>query len=283
MTSPLRRPRVVATDLDGTLLRSDGTVSARTREVLEALDAAGTQVVFVTARPPRWLAEVGRLVGGHGVIICLGGACVYDVGTRQVVESRGFALPALRDVVRDLRAAVPGVSLAVEQVDGPVFDATFRHDEDMPDSWRGPVERALDAPVAKLLARAEALGQDELFEQVLDVVGDRALLAFSGAAGLAELLPPDVTKAGALAAWSASHGIGAHEVWAFGDMPNDLPMLNWAGTSYAVANAHPEVLTAATHVTASNDEDGVAVALERLLDGAGSTTTTSMSPERSGG
>lgn len=267
-------PRVVATDLDGTLLRSDGTVSDRTRDVLTALDEGGTHVVFVTARPPRWLGEVGRLVGGHGVIICLGGACVYDVGTRQVVESRGFAPLALRDVVRDLRAAVPGVALAVEQVEGPVFDPEFRHDEDMPDSWRGPVERALGAPVAKLLARTEDLGQDAFFERVLDAVGDRALLAFSGAEGLAELLPPDVTKAGALAAWCATHGIGAEEVWAFGDMPNDLPMLAWAGTSYAVANAHPEVLTAATRVTASNDDDGVALALERLLHGARPRPTT---------
>jgi len=268
VTGPPLAPRVVATDLDGTLLRSDGTVSDRTRRVLTALDEAGTHVVFVTARPPRWLTEVGALVGSHGVIIALGGACVYDVGTRQVVESRGFALPALRDVVRDLRAAVPGVALAVEQVDGPVFDATFRHDEQMPDSWRGPVERALDAPVAKLLARTDDLGQEEFFEQVLGAVGERALLAFSGAAGLAELLPPDVTKAGALAAWCAAHDIRAEEVWAFGDMPNDLPMLAWAGTSYAVANAHPEVLAAATRVTASNDEDGVAVALEGLLGGA---------------
>ncbi|MHA7132133.1 HAD family hydrolase [Oerskovia turbata] len=265
MTTPAH-PRVVATDLDGTLLRSDGTVSARTREVLEALDAAGTQVVFVTARPPRWLTEVGRLVGGHGVIICLGGACVYDVATRQVVESRGFAPLVLGDVVRDLRAAVPGIALAVERVDGPVFDPAFRHDETMAAAWRGPVERALDASVGKLLARSDQVGQDAFFDQVLAVVGDRALLAYSGAAGLAELLPPDVTKAGALAAWCASHGIGPEAVWAFGDMPNDLPMLDWAGTSYAVANAHPEVLAAATHVTASNDEDGVALALARLLD-----------------
>lgn len=91
-----------------------------------------------------------------------------------------------------------------------------------------------------------------------------------------------MTKAGALAAWSSSHGIGAHEVWAFGDMPNDLPMLTWAGTSYAVANAHPEVLAAATHVTASNDEDGVAVALERLLDGA-ALSSTPTATERQGG
>ncbi|MGW6004164.1 HAD family hydrolase [Oerskovia enterophila] len=280
MTSPLRPPRVVATDLDGTLLRSDGSVSERTREVLAALDDAGTQVVFVTARPPRWLTEVGALVGGHGVIICLGGACVYDVGTRQVVESRGFAPLALGGVVRDLRAAVPGVALAVERVDGPVFDASFRHDEDTPEAWRGPVERVLDAPVAKLLARTDDTAQDEFFERVLDAVGDRALLAYSGAAGLAELLPPDVTKAGALSAWCASHGIAATDVWAFGDMPNDLPMLAWAGTSYAVANAHPDVLAAVTHRTASNDEDGVAVALEGLLDG--SSAHPSPSADRSG-
>ncbi|MEK8225689.1 HAD hydrolase family protein [Oerskovia sp. M15] len=116
-------------------------------------------------------------------------------------------------------------------------------------------------------------GAGEVLRAGPGAVGDRALLAYSGAVGLAELLPPDVTKAGALADWCSSHGIEAKDVWAFGDMPNDLPMLAWAGTSYAVGNAHAEVLDAATRVTASNDEDGVAVALEQLLDGSSTGLT----------
>jgi hypothetical protein len=75
-----------------------------------------------------------------------------------------------------------------------------------------------------------------------------------------------VTKAAALESWCDGLGIGAEDVWAFGDMPNDLPMIVWAGTAFAVANAHPDVIAAADHVCPSNDEDGVAQVLERLLD-----------------
>ncbi|MCL2734419.1 MAG: HAD family hydrolase, partial [Actinomycetia bacterium] len=60
-------------------------------------------------------------------------------------------------------------------------------------------------------------------------------------------------------------GVTAAEVVAFGDMPNDLAMLSWAGTSYAVANAHPHVLAATRYRTASNEEDGVAQVIERIL------------------
>ncbi len=96
------------------------------------------------------------------------------------------------------------------------------------------------------------------------VVGDRANLAYSGAHGLAEITGPGVTKATGLARWAATLGVGAESVWAFGDMPNDLPMLRWAGRSYAVANAHPDVLTAATHRCPANSDDGVATVLESL-------------------
>jgi len=74
-----------------------------------------------------------------------------------------------------------------------------------------------------------------------------------------------VTKASGLAALAAEHGVEPGEVVAFGDMPNDLPMLAWAGHAVAVANAHPEVLAAADEVTAGNDADGVALVLERWI------------------
>jgi hydroxymethylpyrimidine pyrophosphatase-like HAD family hydrolase len=73
-----------------------------------------------------------------------------------------------------------------------------------------------------------------------------------------------VTKASALAALAARRGIKPEDVVAFGDMPNDLPMLSWAGMSYAVSNAHPDVLAAVNHVTAANNDDGVAAVIENL-------------------
>ena len=100
---------------------------------------------------------------------------------------------------------------------------------------------------------------------MIEIVGDRAQIAFSGATGLAEITAPGVTKAAALMTWTAEHDIAREDVWAFGDMPNDLPMLRWAGRSFAVANAHPQVLDEVDEVCRSNDDDGVAEVLEELV------------------
>jgi len=284
-------PRVVATDLDGTLLRSDGSVSAGTRSALRAAEDAGVEVVFVTARPPRWLGPLADVVGGHGHVICLGGAAVWDLATASPLDVCGFTDGEASALVADLRAAVPGVALAFERVDGPTFDPGFRSTPDDDAADVAAVETTLGPhgaapggparqPVGKILARdprspvddapatqpvvvadAQTPAQETFFARVRDAVGDRAHLAYSGAAGLAELLAPAVTKDAALARWCARLGVEPRDVWAFGDMPNDLPMLRWAGRSFAVANAHPDVLAAATDVTVANDDDGVARAL----------------------
>ncbi|QUB98372.1 HAD family hydrolase [Cellulosimicrobium cellulans] len=295
-------PRVVATDLDGTLLRSDGTVSERTRSALRAAEHAGVEVVFVTARPPRWLGALADVVGGHGHVICLGGAAVWDLATASPLDVCGFTDSEASTLVEDLRAAVPGVALAFERVDGPTFDPGFRStpDDDADvvavvettlghdDAGRQPVGKILardpavpveDAPATQpvVVADGQTTAQETFFARVRDAVGDRAHLAYSGAAGLAELLAPTVTKDAALARWCARLGVEPRDVWAFGDMPNDLPMLRWAGRSFAVANAHPDVLAAATDRTVSNDDDGVARvlldAVEALLHAPGRTST----------
>ena len=125
---------------------------------------------------------------------------------------------------------------------------------------RDPAVPVEDSPATQpvVVADGQTTAQETFFARVRDAVGDRAHLAYSGAAGLAELLAPTVTKDAALARWCARLGVEPRDVWAFGDMPNDLPMLRWAGRSFAVANAHPDVLAAATDRTGSNDDGGVA-------------------------
>ncbi|MGN6241930.1 MAG: HAD family hydrolase, partial [Cellulosimicrobium cellulans] len=232
----------------------------------------------------------------HGHVICLGGAAVWDLATASPLDVCGFAADEAAALVADLRAAVPGVALAFERVDGPTFDPGFRSTPDDDADVVAVVESTLAAPgatpgtgtrqpVGKILARdpgapvedapatqpvvvadGQTTAQETFFARVRDAVGDRAHLAYSGAAGLAELLAPAVTKDAALARWCARLGVDARDVWAFGDMPNDLPMLRWAGRSFAVANAHPDVVAAATDRTAANDDDGVAAV---LLDALG--------------
>lgn len=255
-------PRLVATDLDGTLLRADGTISARTAGVLTALRDLGVEVLVVTARPPRWLAPVAGL--GHATAICLNGAMVVDLATSRAIERHLMDPPHAGAVVADLRVALPGPVFAIETPDGMLAEHAF-------EGWQSEALRAeriedvLDTGAGKLLVRCPAVPDDAFVALVREVVADRGQVHDSGARGLAEIAAPGVTKAATLARWAAQRGIGPDEVWAFGDMPNDLEMLTWAGHGVAVANAHPRVLAAADEVCAAHDDDGVARRLEALL------------------
>lgn len=263
-----QRPRLIATDLDGTFLRSDGSVSERTARTWAALADRGIETVLVTARPPRWMHNLIHVVGRHGLAICGNGAFVYEVQSRRVLESHVFESGLVADLLADLRAAIPTVHLATETAGGAFFEDGWPHsyfETAITYTPRGRTEALLLSPVGKLLALAPGTPTEEFLETVREVVGERGGLAYSGALGLAEISPVGVTKAAALERWAGRHDIAAEQVWAFGDMPNDLPMIEWAGVGVAVANAHPDVLAVADVVAPSNDDDGVAATVEPLL------------------
>jgi Cof subfamily protein (haloacid dehalogenase superfamily) len=263
----MTQPRGVATDLDGTIVRSDGTISARTRSALVTAESAGGLVVLVTGRPPRWLHGVADATGHHGIAVCANGALVYDLRRETVVASYPLSVEIARDVVATLRAAIPGIGFAVETVtDGFGHEPAYRPRWSTDGERVAAVDELLSAPLAKLLARHEELDSDALLAAARDVVGaEVATMTHSSREGLLEISAAGVSKATTLAALCAEHDRTSSDTIAFGDMPNDLPMLVWAGHSVAVANAHPEVLAAVDEVTASNDDDGVAVVLERLF------------------
>jgi hydroxymethylpyrimidine pyrophosphatase-like HAD family hydrolase len=258
--------RLVATDLDGTLVRSDGTISARTRATLVAAEERGVAVVFVTGRPLRWAEEVFELVGGHGLAIVSNGAIVWDVAAAAPQLVRPIPVEVGLEACRRLREQVPGASYAVETLAGIALEPAFVERHPVPDaSRRGPIGVIFDAPAVKLLARHEDLSPQEFWDRAEDAVGDLVTITWSSASALLEISAAGVTKASTLELLCAERGIRAAEVVAFGDMPNDIPMLAWAGTSYAMADAHETVRAAAGHVAPGNDDDGVARVLERLL------------------
>ncbi|GIG88991.1 HAD family hydrolase [Plantactinospora endophytica] len=266
-----RLPRLVATDLDGTLLRADKTVSPRTVEAISRISAGGVDVALVTGRPIRWLRHVYDQLGTPLPTVCANGAVVYDPVADQVLRADPLAPELLAQVVERLRAEVPGVSFAVEVTDS----REFRHEVDFPLNWdRGsPDIRMIDAAAdlhavaaVKLLARAGAQDPDVFVKVVAGALAGLAEATHSSYSGLIEISAAGVTKAAGLAWYCAQHGLDAADVLAFGDMPNDVPMLTWVGRGVAVANAHPAVLEIADDVTASNEEDGVAAYLENLLD-----------------
>lgn len=264
MQSPVR---LVASDLDGTLVRSDGSVSARTSAALIAAEEAGIDVVFVTGRPLRWARDVFAHVGRHGIAIVSNGALVWDVAGEAVDRTRAIEPAIALEVTERLREAVPESHFAIETLAGISLEHGFLERYPVPPgSVRGFAEEIVTEPAFKLLARHETLDPQEYWDRAVEVVGDLVEVTWSSATTLLEMSAFGVTKASTLEIWAAERGITAAEVVAFGDMPNDLPLLEWAGTSYAMANAHPTVRAVADHVAATNDEDGVAQVIEQLLD-----------------
>ncbi|WP_445256481.1 HAD family hydrolase [Nocardioides aurantiacus] len=260
--------RLVATDLDGTLLRTDGTLSPRTVTALADARAAGLDVVFVTGRPLRWAAQVFDHVGGHGLAIAANGALLWDVGADRARLVRALDPAAALEVGQRIRAAVPGTMLAVETVDGFGLEPDYLPGHPLTqDARRGAFEELVDAPVLKLLVRREGVVADDYAAEVVAATDGLATVTWSSSGSLLELSAPGVTKASTLELLCVELGIDRDAVVAFGDMPNDLAMLRWVGTSYAMANAHPAVLDAADRVAPTNDEDGVAQVIEQILAG----------------
>jgi Cof subfamily protein (haloacid dehalogenase superfamily) len=260
---------LVATDLDGTLLHSDGTVTERTREVLDAVDRRGITVVFVTGRPIRWMEPLWDHVGDHGLAICSNGGIVYDVPGRAVLEARTIEPQVGLRVAERIRTTLPGSVFALEKTTGfgkePGFRPRSDPDEGRPELTVGPLEELFDDTVVKLLALHPDLAPDAYWAQVDELVGQAVTTTWSSTGALVEISARGVTKASTLELVCGERGIGPEDVVAFGDMPNDIPMLRWAGTSYAMANAHPTAVAAADHTAPGNDEDGVAAVLEKLF------------------
>jgi Cof subfamily protein (haloacid dehalogenase superfamily) len=258
-------PGMIACDLDGTLLRSDLTISDRTVAALAAVRAAGVPFVVVTGRPVRWLAVVLDRIGRYAEVICSNGARILDVDGSDLI-SWPMSPQVLAEATRRLRDGLGTVDFAVERLDGMVKEAGYRVRSDLVQPHVLELAELVAEPAFKLLARVYEADGDELLACCAKLLAGVATPTHSSlAAGLVEISADGVTKAAALDWLAERHGVRAEQVLAFGDMPNDISMLRWAGRSVVVADAHPEAKAAADEVTESNDNDGVAAVLERLL------------------
>ncbi len=268
--------RAIATDLDGTLLRSDGTISARTRDAVLAAEDAGIEFVIATGRPPRWIGPIIEALGDRGLVVCANGASVYDPARDELVERNDLSAEVAAELFDELEQLLPEAVFSVEQgfeftIDEAIERSEFRDRLRVlrkdPNLQIAPLRTRLDRPTTKLIVRVPRREAEGVSDRVQAAVGDRAVVTHSIDAGFLELSAPGVHKAATVERLLARSGIEANQVAAFGDMPNDLDMVCWAGLGVAVANAHPVLLEAADEVTASNDDDGVALVLERMLKG----------------
>jgi HAD superfamily hydrolase (TIGR01484 family) len=259
--------RLVATDLDGTLLRSDGTVSPASRAALAAVAAKGAAHIVVTGRAVPWARHIMDDLGYQGLAVCGQGAQVYDAGAGRLLTSvtldRQLATMALAKIEAEvgplaLAASRDGLSGGVVVGPGYVYNPELPvlHITGGDDLWAEPIN--------KLYIQHPELGDDELTQVATEVAGDLVNATMAGA-GIVELLPLGLTKATGLSLAARRLGVPAAETIAFGDMPNDIPMFAWAGYGVAMANGHPELKAVADEVTASHDEDGIALVLDRLF------------------
>jgi HAD superfamily hydrolase (TIGR01484 family) len=270
------RPRLVASDLDGTLLTSAGEVSARTRAAVDACRAAGIPFVGVTGRGPRLLDSVRAALGGTGIAVLAQGGYVVDLDRTEVLRTVGMSredatsvIAAIEDVTGELIVAVED---AAEQAEA-LRPLRVQHGFDWPypePAHLLPRHEVLPVgAVLKVFLRSARLGEDELLRLARGVVDPAVAELTHAGLGFIEVLPPGVTKATGLAVALEHHGVDLADVLVFGDMPNDLPMIEAVdaagGRSVAMANAHPEVRAAASDRTSGSDADGVARYLEAVL------------------
>jgi len=270
------RPKLVASDVDGTLLDPLERVSPRTAAVIAEVLASGTPFVLVTGRPPRWVTPIARAAGLTGYAVCTNGAAVFDLDADRVVSARDLDPVLLHDVTHALRRLLPDIRVAAERTPrGADSAAPFATEPGFRNPWGNPTgmdaenhevptAEVLGHPATKLMIRHRELSSDELARAATTVLNGAGLeVTYSTNRGLIELSAAGVTKATGLAEVCELLDVPAQRVVAFGDMPNDVEMLRWSGHGVAMANAHADVLAIADEVTAPNSEDGVAQVLER--------------------
>jgi Cof subfamily protein (haloacid dehalogenase superfamily) len=272
MTGPTSKPALIACDVDGTLFDENETITPRTRDAVRAAVAAGAKFVVATGRPPRWIRPIVDELGFAPMAVCANGAVVYDPATDRVVSARTLPVDTLAELVELVTRVIPGAGLAVERIGRSAHDTAtpqfvsspgYEHAWLNPDNTEVSIEDLLSAPAIKLLIRQAGARSADMAAELAKHVGVEGDITYSTNNGLVEIVPLGISKATGIEEIAKPLEIVSDQVVAFGDMPNDLPMLRWAGHGVAMGNAHPEVLAVANEVTAANSDDGVGRVLER--------------------
>ncbi len=264
-----RTVRLIASDIDGTLIPPGGNASMRTVAALRAAEAAGVTVVLVTGRPPRSARVIAEALRVRGPAICANGALVVELPLIQVLRDVRIDGTLAFELVRDLIAGVPGIIFAWERGlewgcdDG--WPQARGGGMRLPGGVVGPVSRQAALGLSKLICHVDGADPDTTVKQVRKVLGDRAEVSTATTPPLAEITAKGHDKREALEWLCGRMGIGRDEVLAIGDGPNDLPMLLWAGRGVAMGNAHAVVLDSISERTYTHEEDGFAAVIESVL------------------
>ena len=265
-----KRPKLIGTDLDGTIVANYGFISERTKIAFTAANAAGIHIYFVTGRPIRWMTEIKENFN-FGLGICGNGAMLYDFLNEKILEEWLFSVEAQLETVKRLRKVIPPVTFAVE------VNQQFAREKKYVPRWDigadnvgvEQIEEAITAPALKILARCQnsEFSSDEMLVLASKELAGIATVTHSNSTdSLLEISADGVSKGATLAKMAARHGLTADDCVTFGDNPNDFSMLTWASRSWAMADGHPDLMQHAKYQTDAHQEDGVAKVIERLLE-----------------
>jgi HAD superfamily hydrolase (TIGR01484 family) len=258
------RPRLVACDLDGTLIARDNRLSDRVAAAVERAVRSGLRVVAVTGRPWQWTLDIARAHALLPTAVVSNGAALLHVESGEV-ESTGLVDGTVHGLIERIRAEVPDVAFAVDGVDVMAYEPGFTDPTYVGDLEVEDLSPLVGQGVIKLICRRQGMLGTDLAALLDHEVLDGVAVPYAGMGEWVELLPDGVSKASGLAMVCERLGIRAAEVVAVGDNWNDLPMLAWAGVGVAMANSSAEMLEIADRVVASADDDGVADLLDELV------------------
>lgn len=265
---PPAAPGLLALDVDGTLLRSDGVLATRTRDALRAAYDAGWQVAIVTGRPLPHAVPLARDLALGEYVVAANGATIAEVATGTVVHQASLAGHVVLTALTAARRALPGLRLAVTSPRGFFAEDGFHVIAPLTKGDTTLVDDAAPLPgdsVHSTVLFHLDMDTHEILALVAPVLDADVHVSPSGLVSSVELTAPGVHKGSGVARLCERLGVEQRDVVAFGDGLNDVEMLTWAGCGVAMGNAEPPVKEIADAVTATNDDDGVAVFVERLL------------------
>jgi 5-amino-6-(5-phospho-D-ribitylamino)uracil phosphatase len=265
------RIRLVALDLDGTLLSSRKSITPKTHTAIRATLAKGVKIVLATARPPRSVRAYYEALKLDTPTINYNGALIWDEKRRRTVEHVPLDVAVAKKVVAWGRRLYPKLLVSVEILDKWYTDyyeaipeyMTETAKQFMPD-FVGPLESFMRVPITKLMLLGEPARIVEL-EKGLGAKFGEVVSHTRSDAHMLQLMNPRTSKARALAKIAHLLDVPPEEVLAIGDAPNDVRMLQWAGTAAVPVNGWDAAKEVADMIVASNDEDGVAEALRKYV------------------
>jgi Cof subfamily protein (haloacid dehalogenase superfamily) len=259
--------KLVAIDLDGTLLTSSKQVSAQTVQALRCLPRSNVKVVIASARPPRSVRHIYRALGLDTLQINYNGALIWDEVRGRTVFHRPMSGSTVRQIIAEARGLFEEVLVSCEVLDRWYTDRADQTYTTETGRMFKPdvicdVDEFCDGPITKLML----LGEPRIMRKLAPILSEQyggIVTVLHADDDLLQIMDKRVGKATALKKVSATYGIEPDEIMAIGDAPNDVGMLQLAGVAIAMDNAHPLVKKVADWIAPSNDDHGVHAALKR--------------------